>query len=86
MSIGCGAILCESKQDYDMLKTMAHDGRVPDVPWKEQNISTMGYHYYMTPETASLGSHKLKNARPNKRQGSADYPYLPDMKIFESLP
>ena len=81
-----GAILCESKQDYDMLKTMAHDGRVPDVPWKEQNISTMGYHYYMTPETASLGSDKLKNARPNKRQGSADYPYLPDMKIFESLP
>ena len=81
-----GAILCDNEEDAIALKKMSYDGRLPEIPWREQDIESYGYHYYMTPETASLGSHKLKNARPNKRQGSADYPYLPDMKIFESLP
>ena len=25
------------------------------VPWGEQDISMIGYHYYMTPETAKRG-------------------------------
>ena len=77
-----GAILCESKNDYDVLKKMSYDGRSDDTPWREQDISTMGYHYYMTPETAALGSKKLQSAIRKERQGSENYPYLPDMKIF----
>ena len=38
---------------------MSYDGRVPDIPWRSQDISTFGYHYYMTPETAQLGLDKL---------------------------
>ena len=77
-----GAILCTSKNDYDVLKKMSYDGRSDDTPWREQDISTMGYHYYMTPETAALGSKKLQSAIRKERQGSENYPYLPDMKIF----
>ncbi len=77
-----GAILCASKNDYDVLKKMSYDGRSDDTPWREQDISTMGYHYYMTPETAALGSKKLQSAIRKERQGSENYPYLPDMKIF----
>lgn len=77
-----GAILCETKNDYDVLKKMSYDGRSDDTPWREQDISTMGYHYYMTPETAALGSKKLQSAIRKERQGSENYPYLPDMKIF----
>ena len=77
-----GAILCESKNDYDVLKKMSYDGRSDDTPWRQQDISTMGYHYYMTPETAALGSKKLQSAVLKERQGSENYPYLPDMKIF----
>tara|TARA_B100000401_G_C52317786_1_gene490428 strand:+ start:41 stop:523 length:483 start_codon:yes stop_codon:yes gene_type:complete len=77
-----GAILCETKNDYDVLKKMSYDGRSDDKPWRQQDISTMGYHYYMTPETAALGSKKLQSAVLKERQGSENYPYLPDMKIF----
>ena len=78
-----GAILCSKKQDYDLLKKMAWDGRDHNRLWKEQDIDVVGYHYYMTPETAELGSKKLKNVIPKPRQGSANYPYLPEMKVFK---
>ena len=78
-----GAILCSSKQEYELLKRMAWDGRIRNMAWKEQDIDMVGYHYYMTPETAKLGSEKLKSITPQARQGSTDYPYLPQMKIFK---
>lgn len=39
---------------------MVYDGRSDDKPWGEQDIDMIGYHYYMTPETASLGIEKFK--------------------------
>lgn len=82
-----GMILCDNEKDYNILKKMSYDGRVPDIPWREQNIDTMGYHYYMTPETAELGLKKLPTAlitKP-KKWSYNDYPYLPDMKIFKEI-
>lgn len=79
-----GAILCPNESDYAVLKAMAHDGRTDDKPWGEQDIQYIGYHYYMTPETAQLGIEKLKNVtEPTKEWSSDDYPYLPDMKVFK---
>ena len=63
-----GAILCDNKDDYLYFKKLSYDGRLPDVPWAEQNIDLIGYHYYMTPETAQLGLSKLNqaiNTKPN---------------------
>jgi dTDP-4-amino-4,6-dideoxygalactose transaminase len=79
-----GAILCSNKEDYIALKMMSYDGRLPNIPWAEQNIDSMGYHYYMTPETANLGLEKLQNAiKSHPRNWShADYPFLPNMKVF----
>ena len=57
-----GVILVDNKEDYIELKKMSYDGRLPDIPWREQNISSMGYHYYMTPETAQKGINKLESA------------------------
>jgi len=64
---------------------MSYDGRLPDVPWVKQNISTMGYHYYMTPETAALGIKKLAQAIKNKpRQWViSDWVDLREMDIFK---
>lgn len=63
LSLGRGGIiLCDNKEDADALKKMTYDGRLPDIPWRDQDISSMGYHYYMTPETAQLGLDKLQNA------------------------
>jgi dTDP-4-amino-4,6-dideoxygalactose transaminase len=80
-----GAILCSTQEEYDTLKKMSYDGRSDDVPWREQNIKSIGYHYYMTPETAGLGIEQLKTAVPKPIQGSEDYPYLPDMEVFRYL-
>ena len=79
-----GAILCDNKEDYLYFKKSSYDGRLPSIPWANQNIDTLGYHYYMTPETAQLGLDKLSTAigTPNKIWSWKDYPDLSDMSIF----
>jgi len=57
-----GIILLDNKQDRDALIKMGYDGRHRDAPWADQNITSIGYHYYMTPETAQLGLDKLPEA------------------------
>jgi len=87
LSLGRGGmILCDNEDDAKMLKKMSYDGRLPNTPWREQNIETMGYHYYMTPETAQKGLDKLKDAiETEPRQWvSTDWPDLTQMKIFKN--
>jgi hypothetical protein len=78
-------ILCGNKEDAIQLKKMSYDGRLPGIPWREQNIDTIGYHYYMTPETAALGLQKLPEAiaTPPRIWGVEDYPYLTEMTVFK---
>ena len=44
-----GAILCDDKDTYNLLKTMSHDGRTPNQPWKEQDIQHIGCLLYTSP-------------------------------------
>ena len=86
LSLGRGGmILTDNKEAALELKKMSYDGRVPDIPWGEQNISTVGYHYYMTPETAQLGLEKLPEAITNKpKQWTInDWPDLTKMDVFK---
>ena len=85
LSLGRGGmILLDNKHDALNLKKLTYDGRVPDIPWREQNIDSIGYHYYMTPETAALGLEKLDKAiNDTPRQWVVtDWPDLTRMKIF----
>jgi len=87
LSLGRGGmILCDSKEDAIELKKMTYDGRLPDIPWREQDIDTIGYHYYMTPETAQNGLDKLNKAiATTPRQWKfTDWPDLSQMKIFNN--
>lgn len=79
-----GCILTDSKELALELKKMSYDGRHPDIPWREQDIKTMGYHYYMTPETAELGLKKLPNAIKNKpiQWTINDWPDVSKMEVF----
>jgi dTDP-4-amino-4,6-dideoxygalactose transaminase len=80
-----GAILFDNQEDFDTLKRMSYDGRSPDLPWAQQNIKSIGYHYYMTPETAELGLQKLPEAisRPPKQWVYTDWVDLTTMDIFK---
>jgi dTDP-4-amino-4,6-dideoxygalactose transaminase len=81
-----GAILLQNKEDYDILKKMSYDGRSPDTPWMEQNIDIIGYHYYMTPETAKLGLDKFPDTiiNPPKKIDYTNYPNLKKLKVFKN--
>jgi len=86
LSLGRGGmILCDDWESMMVLKKMSYDGRLPDTPWREQNIDSMGYHYYMTPETAQLGLDKLHAAIDTepRKWVYEDWPDLTQMKLFK---
>jgi len=86
LSLGRGGmILLDDLHVAQELKKMSYDGRIPNIPWRDQNINLMGYHYYMTPETAALGLKKLPNAINTKpKQWTIfDWPDLTEMEIFK---
>ena len=87
LSLGRGGIiLFDKEEDFDTLKRMSYDGRSPDESWSVQNIKTIGYHYYMTPETAELGLKKLPAAieTPPKKWVYTDWPDLTEMDVFKN--
>jgi dTDP-4-amino-4,6-dideoxygalactose transaminase len=81
-----GIILTDNEESAKQLKKMSYDGRLPIIPWREQNIDTIGYHYYMTPETAQNGLDKLNNAiNTEPRHWTVkDWPDLTKMNIFKN--
>jgi dTDP-4-amino-4,6-dideoxygalactose transaminase len=74
-----GAILLENKEDYEILKRMAWDGRDSSISVKDdlENI-ILGYHMNMTPDDAAKGILLLNQySATNKVQGTwLDYPNL----------
>ena len=81
-----GMILTDDKAAYEMMSEMVYDGRNSrEIPWREQNIKTVGYHYYMTPEAAQIGLDKFEQAilTEPKIWTDRDYPDLRTMDVFK---
>ena len=76
-----GIILLDDKEAYTTLKKMVYDGRVRGESWTKLHINSIGYHYYMTPETAQLGLDKLPTAIDTSPRiwNYLDYPDLTQM-------
>lgn len=86
LSLGRGGIILLDNETVKLeLKKMSYDGRLPLTPWRDQNIDTVGYHYYMTPETAKFGLTKLEDAIKTepKKWIVTDWPDLTEMDIFK---
>ena len=86
LSLGRGGIiLTDDKQSAIDLKRLSYDGRHPDIPWREQDIDMIGYHYYMNPEIAQIGLDKFDKAvdTPPREWKYEDWPDLTTMKIFK---
>ena len=85
LSLGRGGMILLDHEDSAIeLSKMVYDGRTPNVPWRDQNVDTIGYHYYMTPETAQLGITKFQEAihtEPRKWVVN-DWPDLTKMEVF----
>jgi hypothetical protein len=82
-----GAILTDNLKSAELLRKMVYDGRTRDRPWAEQNVEVLGYHYYMTPETALLGLINLETAKLTQPRTWTwqDYPDLRTMKVFDAV-
>lgn len=86
LSLGRGGMILTDNEDAAKeLKKMSYDGREPNIPWRTQNINSVGYHYYMTPETAELGLNKLPEAIKTSPRDWVleDWPDLRNMEIFK---
>mgnify|MGYP001593790368 CR=1 FL=1 len=86
LSLGRGGmILTDNKEEAVTLKRMSYDGRAPNKPWRDQDIDTVGYHYYMTPETAQTGLDKLPSAIQTTPRDWVlqDWPDLTRMTVFK---
>lgn len=80
-----GMILLDNHDEYVTLKKMRYDGREDNIPWADQNVDTLGYHYYMTPETAQAGIYKFCSAEvtESRKWSYLDYPDLTTMSVFQ---
>lgn len=80
-----GIVLLDNKDAAIQLKKMSYDGRLPNIPWREQDIDMVGYHYYLLPELANLGLEKLEeaiNTEP-KQWKVLEWPDLRKMNYFK---
>ena len=86
LSLGRGGmILLDDENSAHKLAKMVYDGRQPNVPWRNQNVDTVGYHYYMTPETAQKGLDKFNEAKRTKPRKwlLEDWPDLTKVEVFK---
>lgn len=86
LSLGRGGVLLtDDKEAAIEIKKMSYDGRLPNIPWRDQDIDIVGYHYYMTPETAKLGLEKLPEAINSipRKWTVTDWPDLTNMAVFK---
>lgn len=81
-----GMILLDNEDERNELIKMSYDGRHRHTAWMDQNITSIGYHYYMTPETAELGLEKFNQIKDieSKLWSYRDYPDLSTMEIFKN--
>jgi dTDP-4-amino-4,6-dideoxygalactose transaminase len=79
-----GAILTNDKNFVDWCRPMIFDGRNRNTLYKDDEFSCIGYHMYMTPETALHGLNLLEQM-PNINPDTGDsdsYPDLSKQSVF----
>jgi dTDP-4-amino-4,6-dideoxygalactose transaminase len=80
-----GVVLTDDKQFVDWARNMIYDGRNKYVPYKDDVLSCIGYHMYMTPEEAAVGITKMDELPSfNPDTGSSDvYTDLSQQSVFK---
>jgi len=77
-----GMILTDSRSVYDSLKQRRWSGRQEGVPMEIDNIDTLGYNAYITPEWAARGL-MLLSVYPEHMEDQMEKPDYPDLRQYE---
>lgn len=81
-----GCILLDNKEHYELLNKMAYDGRDRITKMKDlKDISVLGYHMMMTPETACEGLLNWDRKKPSVARTDKDYDDTSKYSCFEGL-
>ena len=81
-----GIILTDNLDRYDQLQKLVRDGRDRKILWENDDVDTVGYHYYMTPEDAARGImlfDQLHNVASTKTWSWQDYKPLNQLSVFK---
>ena len=77
-----GAILLDDRESYQRLIEMRYDGRdLTQIPWQEQRVFRVGYHYRPTIEEAESASEELKKIKITNPKPK--YKQYPDLRTIE---
>jgi len=82
-----GMILTDNIDYYNRLQRMVRDGRDRALLWIEDDISEIGYHYYMIPEDAARGIllfDELHTVPTDKTWSWQDYKPLTEFSVFKN--
>jgi hypothetical protein len=61
-----------------------HDGRDMSVPYEDDKMTVLGYHMFMTPETAAMGLENFKKTKTVNKDIAGSYTY-PDISYIKDL-
>ena len=81
-----GMILTDNLEYYNQLQKMVRDGRDRTLLWTNDDITCIGYHYYMTPEDAARGIllfDELHSVPADKTWSWQDYTPLTNFTVFK---
>lgn len=79
-----GCILLDDPEADAWLRRARFDGRTEGVAPKDDNITMVGHHVYMSPEVAALGLVRMSHIpRDNEPLPNDDYPDLSQLEIFK---
>lgn len=82
-----GMILTDNYEHYQRLQKMCRDGRDRSLLQTEDDVTEIGYHYYMVPEDAARGIllfDQLANVAPDSKSWK-DYKKLTEYTVFANL-
>ncbi len=77
-----GMILTDNLEAYKWFKKARHEGR-DEVPYTEDNISSIGFNMYMTPPEAADGLWLMSAIAQHNEDGCEDYPDLTKHNLFK---
>ena len=64
-----GALLLDDRKAYEKIRLQRYDGRdLSILPWQDQKVFKVSWHYKLTPDEAVIGRQKLRNREFNINQ------------------
>ena len=79
-----GMILTDDQDFYNWAQLAVHDGRDMSKPYEDTRITMLGYHMFMTPETAQIGLAKMQTIPDTNADIAGSHTY-PDISYVTDL-